>query len=265
MKTILITGATDGIGFETAKLFAKDGHKLLIHGRSEEKLEKVKKELLKINKNLEIKTFLADLSILKRTKNLAAEILNSEEKIDVIINNAGVFVVNQTQTPDGLDVRFAVNTISPYILTKALLPILSDKGRIINLSSAAQTSVDFGAMKTGKKLSHDSAYAQSKLAIAMWGMELAEDLGEKAVVISVNPKSFLASKMVKIAYGRAGHDLSFGANILYQASLSSEFANKSGSYYDNDYEKFSNPHPFAMSKNNRLMLIKTIDEIIADN
>lgn len=260
MKTILITGATDGIGLETAKLFAKEGHTLLLHGRNSEKLERVKQELLKCNSN--IQTFVADLSVLKETKCLAEEILATTDTIDVIINNAGVFVLEETITKDGLDARFAVNTISPYLLTKMILPILRDKGRIVNLSSAAQTGVDFDAMKTGRKLSHDNAYAQSKLAIAMWGMEFAEELGDRAVVVSVNPKSFLGSKMVKVAYGRKGYDLSIGANILYRAALSDEFADKTGACYDNDYERFSNPHPFALNQQNRVQLIKTMEEVI---
>lgn len=262
MKTILITGATDGIGLEAAKLFAKDGNKLLLHGRNSEKLENVKSQLLPINSD--IRTFVCDLSVLKNTKIFAEEILAVTDKIDIIINNAGVFVLDETTSTDGLDIRFAVNTISPYILTKMLLPILSDKGRIINLSSAAQTDVNFQQMLTGVKLSHDMAYAQSKLAITMWGMELAEELGDKAVVVSVNPKSFLGSKMVKTAYGREGYSLSIGADILYRAALSDEFANKTGSYYDNDYEKFANPHPFALDKQNRIELIKTLDKIITN-
>lgn len=262
IKTILITGSTDGIGLETAKLFAKEQHNLIIHGRNSEKLENVKNELLKINPNINIKTFVSDLSSIKDTKTLTEEILKSTENIDVIINNAGVFVADETTTKENIDVRFAVNTISPYLLTKRLLPILSDKGRIVNLSSAAQTNINFDDMKSGKKLSHDSAYAQSKLGITMWSMELAQELGEKAVVISVNPKSFLGSKMVKEAYGRKGYDLSIGADILYKASLSQEFANKTGSYYDNDYREFTNPHSFALNKDNRVNLMKTIDKII---
>lgn len=263
MKKILITGATDGIGYETAKLFAKEGHTLLIHGRNSKKLATVKDELLQLNKDIEIKTFCADLSELKNTKQLAEDILPYTNSIDVIINNAGVFVVDETITKDGLDVRFEVNTISPYLLTKMLIPILSEKGRIINLSSAAQADVDFTAMKNGTRLSHDSAYAQSKLAIAMWGMALASDLGEKAVVVSVNPKSFLGSKMVHRAYGQQGYDLSIGANILYRAALTDEFAHNSGAYYDNDYQQFSRLHPFAQVKANRVELIRVMDEIIS--
>lgn len=260
--TILLTGATDGIGLETAKRFAKEGHNLLLHGRNVEKLERVKKELLEINHSIRIQTFAADLSELKSTKDLAEEIRKSVEEIDVIINNAGVFVVDDRITKEGLEVRFVVNMIAPYLLTKLLLPILSNNGRIINLSSAAQFNIDFEALKAGTPLSHDSAYAQSKLGIAMWGMELAEELGDKAVVISVNPKSFLGSKMVKVAYGRKGYDLSIGADILYRASTSSEFEDKSGSYYDNDYKRFGQLHSFALNKENRVKLVSIINEII---
>ncbi len=262
MMTVLLTGATDGIGLESAKRFAKEGHNLLLHGRNIEKLERVKKELLEINHSIRIQTFVADLSELRNTKALAEEIRNSVEEIDVIINNAGVFVVDDKITQEGLEVRFVVNMISPYLLTKLLLPKLSNKGRVINLSSAAQFSIDFDALKAGTPLSHDSAYAQSKLGIAMWGMELAEELGDKAVVISVNPKSFLGSKMVKVAYGRKGYNLSIGADILYRASTSSEFADKSGAYYDNDYERFGQLHPFALRKENRVKLMKIMDEIL---
>ncbi|OOB78207.1 MAG: hypothetical protein BEN18_00975 [Epulopiscium sp. Nuni2H_MBin001] len=261
-KTILLTGATDGIGLETAKIFAKHGYKLLLHGRNLEKLKKVKQELLIINNDLDVKLYLADLSLIKNTITLAHEILNSQEKIDVIINNAGVFVADDTMTQEGLDIRFAVNTISPYILTKLLLPILSKNGRVINVSSAAQTNVDFNSIKNATKLSHDVAYAQSKLAIIMWGMELAQDLGENAVVVSINPKSFLDSKMVQVAYGRKGYDLAFGANILYKAAVSDEFADKTGKYYDNDYEEFAQPHSFALNKENRINLINVMDDII---
>ncbi len=262
IKTILLTGATDGIGLESAKLFAKNGHNLLIHGRNAEKLDKVKVELLAINPSIDVKCFTADLSLLKNAKTLAEDILGAVSAIDVIINNAGVFVADNTTTAEGLDLRFAVNTISPYVLTKALLPVLSEKGRVINLSSAAQAAVDFVAMKTGAKMPHDLAYAQSKLAISMWSITLSEELGDNAVVVSVNPKSFLGSKMVKQAYGRNGYDLSIGADILYRAALSDEFAGRTGSYYDNDYGKFSSPHPFALNKDNRVKLIETMEEII---
>lgn len=260
MKTILLTGATDGIGYETAKRFAKEGHRLIIHGRNPEKLEKVKEELLEMNQNID--TVIADLSVLKSAKKMAEEILSKYDVIDIIINNAGVFVMQSSETSEGLDTRFAVNTISPYILSKMLLPILSDKGRIVNLSSRAQSEVDFAAVKSDRGLEDYAAYSQSKLAITMWSMEMAEELGDKAVVVSINPKSFLGSKMVKEAFQKEGFDLSIGADILYRAALSDEFADKTGSYFDNDNEVFDAPHDFAMVKGNRVELVKVMNEVI---
>lgn len=262
MKTILITGATDGIGLETARVLAKEGHDLLLHGRNPQKLDAIKAELEPINGN--ITTFVADLSLLKNTKILGNEILKYTNKLDIIINNAGVYVMDNPITADGLDARFTVNTIAPYLLTKMLLPILSENGRVINLSSAAQTNVDLQAMKNGSKISHDSAYAQSKLAITMWTMELAQEFGNKAVAISVNPGSFLGSKMVREAYGRKGYDLGIGAKILCELSLLDEFSDKGGAYYDNDAQRFSNPHPFALNKENRIKLVETMNGIIEE-
>lgn len=260
MKTILLTGATDGIGYATAKRFAKEGHRLIIHGRNPEKLNKVKEELLEVNQNMD--TVIADLSEIKRVEEMAQELLAKYDKIDIIVNNAGVFVMKNSETTEGLDARFAVNTIAPYVLTKMLLPILSDKGRVVNLSSRAQGEVDFEAVKADKGLDDYTAYSQSKLAITMWSMELAEDLGDRAVVVSINPKSFLGSKMVKEAFQKEGFDLSIGADILHRASFSDEFADKTGAYFDNDNEVFSEPHEFAMIKENRKQLVMVMDEVI---
>lgn len=262
-KTILITGATDGIGLETAKMFANDNHKLLLHGRSLEKLHNTKDLLLKINQNLDIELYIADFSILSDVYKMTDTILRSTDNLDVIINNAGVFVVpdNQIITQNGLDVRFCVNTIAPYILTKNLMPILNKNSRVINLSSAAQCPINFELLNSNRNvLSHDEAYAQSKLAVIMWSIEMAQNNPIGATVISVNPKSFLGSKMVKTAYGRKGFDLKIGADILYRASLSDEFANANGKYYDNDYCVFANPHPFALDKNNRIKLMEFLNK-----
>ncbi len=256
MKTILLTGATDGIGLETAKDLVKDGHKLLLHGRNEEKLQNLRETLLEINENADITLIKADLSEMSQVHKMAEEILALGISLDVIINNAGVFVSKNPKTQDNIDVRFAVNTIAPYILTKKLLAILSKDGRVVNVSSAAQTEINLKSF--APRSSDGEAYAESKLAIIMWSMELAD----KANVISVNPKSFLGSKMVKEAYGRKGYDLKIGADILIRAALSAEFANASGKYFDNDYGVFAEPHPFALSENNRKELIAALDKYL---
>lgn len=238
---------TDGIGFETAKKLASEGHTLLLHGRSEEKLAKVKTDLSTIAGVGELNTYCADLSRLTDVDALASTITDKHATLDVLINNAGVFKVSKTQTDDGYDVRFIVNTIAPYLLTEKLLPIMTANGRVVNLSSAAQAPVDLEALSGNKTLSDSDAYAQSKLAITMWSLHLSAVLGSTGpAIIAVNPASFLASKMVKEAYGAEGNDLGIGADILFRAALSDEFKAASGRYYDNDRRQFAPPHPDAL-------------------
>lgn len=263
-KTILITGATDGIGFETAKLLVANGHNVLIHGRNKNKLQEVVKQLTLLSNDSTIKSYLADLSNIKEVKELASNILKENQKIDVIINNAGVFKTANTQTVDNLDIRFAVNTIAPYLLTKQLESILDNTSRVVNLSSAAQAPVKLSALKGEvKNLSDSEAYAQSKLALTMYSTLLGTLQKDKAaMIVSVNPKSFLGSKMVKEAYGMQGSPLSIGADILYKAALSDEFENAHGKYYDNDRESFSYPHADALDSNKCQKLVVEIEKII---
>ncbi len=263
-KKILITGATDGIGLETAKMLAEKGQNIIVHGRSKDKVESVKNILEEINNKIEIKSIVADLSELNQVREMAETLLKERCEIDVLINNAGVFVVSNTKTKDNLETRFVVNTIAPYLLTKLLLPIIKKDGRIINLSSAAQSPVDFSALKEWKPMSHDEAYAQSKLAITMWSMELANEYKDGPSILAVNPKSFLGSKMVKEAYKTQGHDLRIGADLLTRMAISEEFEGITGKYYDNDFGHFDNPHPDALDDYNRSELIRIMDEILED-
>ena len=230
-KTILITGSTDGIGRETANLLAAEGHRVLLHGRNPDKLAAWDGE-----------TYAADLSDLSQVRALADAVSDKHDHLDVLINNAGVYTVRDPVTDDGLDVRFVVNTIAPYLLTQRLLPLLGTQGRVINLSSAAQSPVDLQALTGDAGLSDGTAYAQSKLALTMWSSSLARSLGDGGpTIIAVNPGSMLGTKMVKDAYGVAGADIRIGAEILGRAALDDEFAKASGQYYDNDAGRFAAP------------------------
>ncbi|MRI33107.1 oxidoreductase [Endozoicomonas sp. OPT23] len=262
-KTILITGATDGIGFETAKLLVTEGHHILLHGRSDKKLAKTKAELLKLDTNAQVETYKADLSLVSDVETLAKEISANHQKLDVLINNAGVYSIADPITEEGLDARFAVNTIAPYLLTKRLLPLMNAEGRVVNLSSAAQAPVDLHALAGRVRLNDGLAYAQSKLALTMWNNNLAKTIGSQGpVVVAVNPASMLGSKMVKEAYGVSGGDLRIGADILVRAALSDEFANASGKYFDNDSGRFASPHADALNDEKCAEVTHAIERVL---
>ena len=266
-KTILITGSTDGIGLETAKTLVSQGHHVLIHGRNAEKLKDAEKTLIRINEesvnNGSVDCYLCDLSRIPNVIELAEAITKTHKKLDVLINNAGVYKTPKPITVDGLDARFAVNTIAPYLLTQKLLPHLGSDARVINLSSAAQAPVNIKALIGEVKLSDDlEAYSQSKLAITMWTRTMALSHKEKGpVFIAVNPGSLLATKMVKEGFGMAGHDIRIGADILIRLALDNEFADVSGQYFDNDYGKLASPHKDALDDKKAEQVVSAIESV----
>ncbi|MEM7030056.1 MAG: SDR family NAD(P)-dependent oxidoreductase [Chloroflexota bacterium] len=264
-KTILITGSTDGIGLETARRLVSLGQHVLLHGRNPSKLDEVEKTLATLPRDGRVESYQADLSDLANVEALARAIMDKYLKLDVLINNAGVYSAPHIATPDGLDIRFAVNTVAPYLLTKRLLPLLSTSGRVINLSSAAQSPVDPKALTGQVSLSDDfTAYAQSKLALTMWSHSLALSLESDApAIIAVNPGSMLGSKMVKQAFGVAGSDIGIGADILRRAALTDEFATASGKYFDNDKGQFASPHPDALDLQKSQEVVRLIETILA--
>jgi len=234
-KTIIITGSTDGIGKLTALKMAKEGHTIFVHGRNEVKVEAVISEIKSASNNRNIKGLVADFSDLDAVSKLAEHIKNEIPKIDVLINNAGIFKSQISQNNTGLDIRMVVNYLAPYQLTNAILPILKNSGapRIINLSSAAQAPISEAVLKGTEQQSENSTYAQSKLALTMWSFDLAEQ-EPNITVIAVNPGSLLNTKMANEAYGQHWSPAEKGVNILYDLALSEEYKNDSGKYFDND-------------------------------
>lgn len=251
-KIVFITGATDGIGYETLKSLTTEGHKVIIHGRNSEKLEKVKKQF---TSNI-IGSYMADLSILSEVKSMVEQINRDHSHIDVIINNAGVYGGNS---------QYLVNTIAPYLLTKGLLELLGDKARVINVSSAAQARVNLNILNNTKLATDSELYAQSKLALILWTNFFANTFPEGPSFISVNPASMLGTKMVRAAYGVKGGDIRVGADILTKLSLSKEFENCNGKYFDNDIVRFSEPHPDAFDNFRIRELVEDMERVIGES
>ena len=239
-KTILITGSTDGIGKLAAVKLAKDGHHIVLHGRNEQKLHRIIREIKEASENDNIEGFVADFSSMKAVGEMVKEIGSKFSKIDVLINNAGIYKSPIDKTEEGLDIRFAVNFFAPYILTNGLLPILNqgENSRIINLSSAAQSTVRKGTLNGQATVNASESYAQSKLALTMWSFYLATQV-ENINVIAVNPGSLLNTRMVAEAFGQHWSSADKGANILYDLAINESYHNDSGKYFDNDKGHFA--------------------------
>ncbi len=262
-RVILITGATDGIGLATAQALFAQGHQLLLHGRSAEKLQRVQAQLNEQGGAGSCAIFRANLSRMDEVEQLAVDVAAGCGNLDVLINNAGVYKTPQPRTAAGWDVRFAVNTFAPYLLSHRLRSQMNGDGRIVNLSSAAQAPVDLQALAGHTPLADGDAYAQSKLAITMYSVAQGSSraAGEPSVV-AVNPGSLLGSKMVQDAFGISGGDIGVGADILCRAALSDEFAEASGRYYDNDSKQFAQPHPDAMDAGKVRAVVQTLNHIL---
>ena len=263
MKTIVITGSTDGIGKLTALKLAKDKHQILIHGRNQAKIDQTVQGLINDSKNELIKGVCADLSDFDSIKKMTSQMVETLSEVDVLINNAGVFKSPVEHNADNLDIRFAVNLLAPYLLTQQLLPLLkkSNASRVINLSSAAQSAVELDALEGKKTLSAQEAYAQSKLALTMWSFYLARKY-DYLNVIAVNPGSLLNTRMVQEAYGQYWSSADKGARILYELAVSENYSSSSGKYFDNDSGVFANAHGDAYDIQKIQALVDKMNEIV---
>jgi len=154
-------------------------------------VDEVVGQIVNTTQNTKVKGFVSDFSDLKSVVEMANQINDQIPQLDVLINNAGVFKSSVELNKEGVDIRFVVNYLTPYLLTDLILPTLqkAEKSRIINLSSAAQSSVSMAALSGEERLSPKEAYAQSKLALTMWSMYMAAK--HDITVIPVNPGSLL--------------------------------------------------------------------------
>jgi len=185
-KTVLITGATSGIGYEAALELAKRGARIIFNSRDMEKGEKIQQKLIDKSGNNHIHVFPCDLGSLHQVKVFAHRVLDQFDRLDVLINNAGVLHESYTTTQDGLEATFAINHLAHFLLTTLLTDRLLERehARIVNVSSASHkgSKIHFDDLQLKDKYWMMRAYGQSKLAMILFTRSLSEKYASQGLI-----------------------------------------------------------------------------------
>ena len=238
-KVILVTGATDGLGRGVAGALAGQGHTLLLHGRSQERLDAVAGTL-----DTTVRTYRADLASLQAVRSLTEELLGAEDRIDVLVANAGIGGGARQESADGYELNFAVNYLSQFLLITRLLDRLRDSApaRIVLVSSLGQAPVDFDDVMLEHGYEGMRAYCQSKLAQIAFGFRLAGQLDPAEVTVtSLHPATFMPTKMVLTGGGRPLDSLERGVAVTTRLAVDPGLEGVTGVFYDREHQAPPNP------------------------
>lgn len=252
-KTILITGATDGIGLALAKKLSKN-NRLIVVGRSKEKLE------YHFDGQQNVRTHVGDLSSLKQVLQVAENVLATEDKLDVLIHNASFVSSKRVETPEGNELQLAVNYLAPVVLTEKLKDLLSrSKGEVVFINSRAhkRATLNLADLQLEKGYSLSKAYDRSKLFLMLYAQKLAEELNKRNVRVNSLHPGLVNTKMGEkgcswfhqfawIILKQLGKSPKRAAENILRTVQSSEFQNSTGGFFGPD--KKENPSRITEDK-----------------
>ena len=225
MKTALVTGSTDGLGRAVAARLAASGARVLVHGRNAAKAYG--------------EFYRADLASLAEVRALARDVSSACERLNLLINNAGVGFgapgAFRELSRDGHELRFAVNYLAPFLLTRLLLPLLraSSPARIVNVASIGQSRIDFEDLMFERGYDGERAYGRSKLALIMFTFDLAEALkGSGVTANALHPATLMNTRMVAEAQMAPRTSVEEGAAAVMHLAASPELEGVSGELFD---------------------------------
>lgn len=238
-QTVLITGATDGLGRRVAHELAGRGACVLLHGRNRERAEDAVREISAATGNGDVRYYLADLASLDEVRGLAGEVRAGHDRLDVLVNNAGVISPDRRESRDGIELTFAVNYLSHFLLTRLLLPLLRESApaRIVNVASAGQSPIDFDDVMLKRGYEPMRAYGQSKLAMILDALTLAGELeGTGVSANALHPATLMDTKMVRETFGSAMSSVEEGTEATIYLATSPDLDGVSGRYFDGKRE-----------------------------
>lgn len=234
-RVILVTGSTSGLGREVALRLGAEGEHVIVHGRDDERGREVMEEIDQGPGSARF--YRADLASFAEVRELARAILRDYDRLDVLVNNAGIGSSSpegRHVSQDGHELRFQVNYLSGFLLTRMLLPLIRESApaRIVNVSSLAQTAIDFDDVMLEDDYSGSRAYAQSKLAQVLFTFELDQRLGEDSgiTVNALHPATYMDTRMVRAAGVEPRSTVDEGARAVLNLVSSAEVG--SGRFFD---------------------------------
>jgi NAD(P)-dependent dehydrogenase (short-subunit alcohol dehydrogenase family) len=234
-KTVLVTGSTDGVGRFVAERLAAEGWRVLVHGRDRPRGEAVFGQITK--QGGEALFLAADLSSLAEVHSLAEAVRRESDGLDALVNNAGIGTsgTRREVSADGFELRFAVNYLSGFLLTRLMLPMLKNRksARIVNVCSAGQQAIDFSDVMLTRGYSGVRAYCQSKLAQILFTFDLAQELqGQNIAVNGLHPATYMNTTMVRLSGVQPTSTVEHGGAAILQLVEGPALAGKSGLYFN---------------------------------
>lgn len=244
MALILITGASDGLGRALAYELARSGHRLILHGRDATRLAQVAEATGG-------QAIRADLASLSEVRRLADTVSASTDRLDVLVNNAGVGFgapgAARELSADGFELRFAVNYLAPYLLTKLLLPLLRRAApvRVVNVASIGQQSVDLDDLMMERGYDGVEAYRRAKLALIAHTFDLADELAGTGITANcLHPATLMPTTMVRQAQRAPVDSLERGLRATLRLVVDPTLERVTGRYFDGEQESRALPQAY---------------------
>ena len=235
MKNVLVTGATDGIGQETARQLLHQGWHVLVHGRNEAKATSTVADISRSARRGKATPVWGDFAQMQEIVTLAEQIAAHVVRLDVLINNAGVYKKERCMTKDGFEMTMAINHFAPFLLTTKLMKMVEQapEGRIVVVSSMTHKNADLDPddLELSRNWSGYDAYATSKLANILFTKALAKRKRSGSVVVNSLHPGVIRTKLLRASFGNGGGKVQDGAKTSVFLSTSPEIAGITGEYF----------------------------------
>jgi NAD(P)-dependent dehydrogenase (short-subunit alcohol dehydrogenase family) len=257
-KTALITGSTDGVGRYVAERLAAEGARVIVHGRDRARGEAVVERIMR--QGGDARLLIADLSSLAEVRSLAEAVRRDSDGLDALVNNAGIGTsgAQRELSADGFELRFAVNYLAGFLLTRLLLPMLEGRAssRIVNVASAGQQPIDFTDVMLTRGYSGARAYRQSKLAQIMFTIDLAQELAGRSVAVNcLHPATFMDTTMVRLSGVQPISTVEEGGAAILQLVTSPSLEGRSGLYFSGMRESRADPQAYDRGARAKLRVL----------